>query len=313
MSGEPVRLRIGGYQGPNSVLTAGLKDFAAELEQAAPGAFGVEETHDVTAGGTSARALFDGLESGAFDIGYMASGYLTARVPQLAVIDLPLSRSDRHAAYAALDGEAGRMLRAAVEADTGYRVLGFWDNGFRHLTNGRRPIRAPRDCAGLVVRTLDNRIYRETMAAMGFKPVVTDVKELREAVASGQVDAQENPLTNAVVFELWRHHRHVSLTGHFFGVVLLLANARWLSELPEGPAAAVRRAAAAATAEQRRLAEAQDVEALDFLRAKGVSILPPEELDRDGFRTACRGIVESELAGLDPALVAAYLGEPAGG
>lgn len=308
MKSELIRLRIGGYQGPDSVLTAGLKRFAAELETAAPEAFEIEEVHNVTTQGMTARALFDGVESGAFDMGYMASGYLTARVPQLAVIDLPFSQADRHAAYAALDGQAGQMLCTAVEDATGYRVLGFWDNGFRHLTNHSHSIRAPRDCAGLVVRTLDNRIYRETMAAMGFEPVVTDVRELREAVATGRVDAQENPLTNAVVFELYRHHRHVSLTGHFFGVVLLLANARWFASLSPDMAQVVRKAADAATAAQRRLAEVQDVEALDVLLGQGVSVTTPDELDHESFQTVCRPIVETELVRLEPALVAAYLG-----
>ena len=308
MSSPPIRLRIGGYQGSNSVHTAGIARFAEALDAEAAGAFAVERVDDVTATGIGARALFDGIESGAFDLGYMASGYLTARVPDLGVVDLPFAQSDRHAAYAALDGSAGAMLRAAVEAATGYRVLAFWDNGFRHLTNGRRPIRRPEDCAGLVVRTLDNRIYQEALAALGFRPLVTDVKELREAVASGRVDAQENPLTNAVVFELYRHHRHVSLTGHFFGTALLLANAAWFAALPEELAAAVREASVAGTERQRELAERQDTDALALLRSEGVEVLLPEDLDLPAFRAACRPIADRERAKLAPDLLAAYLG-----
>jgi TRAP-type transport system periplasmic protein len=309
MPNDPIRLRLGGYQGRASILTAGLSRFAEALDAEAGEAFRIDRVDDVTAEGTPARALFGGIESGEFDVGYVASGYLTARVPALGVIDLPFSQTDRRAAYAALDGAAGAMLREAVEGATGYRVLGFWDNGFRHLTNRVRPIRAPSDCAGLVVRTLDNRIYGETMAAMGLTPVVTDVKELREAVATGRVDAQENPLTNAVVFELFRHHPHLSMTAHLFGVVLLLANRGWLDALPRPLDAAVARAASAATAEQRRLAERQDVVALDRLRAEGVAVVAGDGLDLAGFRQACRGVVERERARLDPGLVAAYLGD----
>jgi TRAP-type transport system periplasmic protein len=314
MANTPIRLRLGGYQGPGSILTAGLARFATSLDGAGDldGAAGsllhVERVDDVTAAGQPARALFDGIESGAFDVGYMTSGYLTARVPALGVIDLPFSQSDRRAAYAALDGAAGAMLREAVETASGYRVLGFWDNGFRHLTNSVRPICSPADCAGLTVRTLDNRIYRESLAAMGFRPVVTDVRELREAVASGRVDAQENPLTNTVGFGIFRHHRHLSLTGHFFGIVLLLANRRWFDALPAPLAAAIRNAADAATAEQRRLAEAEDVTALGRLRAEGVAVVAPADLDREAFRRACRAVSERERARLDPDLVAAYLG-----
>ncbi len=298
-------MRIGGYQGPKSVLTAGLNRFASGL--GAEG-FEIERIDDVTRTGATARTLFDGIESGAFQVGYMASGYLTERVPELAVIDLPFSQGDRHAAYAALDGRAGEILRDAIHEKTRYRLLGFWDNGFRHLTNHARPLRNCADCEGLVVRTLDNRIYQQTMAAMGFTPVVTDVRDLRDAVMTGRVDAQENPLTNSVVFELYRKHRHLSMTGHFFGVVLFLCNADWFDALPPPGQRAVQAAAAAATAEQRLLAEAQDTDALATLQAAGVEILPPAALDMVGFRASCAAILDRERAKLPPDLVEAYLG-----
>lgn len=298
-------MRAGGYQGPGSVLTAGLARFCDSLGAER---FDIERVDDVTRTGQTARALFDGIESGAFQVGYMASGYLTARVPELAVIDLPFSQGDRHAAYAALDGRAGAMLREAVHGVTGYRLLGFWDNGFRHLTNHVRPLRNPADCQGLVVRTLDNRIYQETMAAMGFTPVVTDVRDLVDAVMSGRVDAQENPLTNSVVFELYRKHRYLSLTGHFFGVVLFLCHAEWFDALSPEDRSAVEAAARAAAAEQRRLAEAQDTDAMAVLRAEGVEVLPQSELDMAGFRAACADILQRERAKLPAELVAAYLG-----
>ena len=298
------RLRVGGYQGPGSVHTAGLRRMAAGL---GPG-FDLDLVEDVTAAGQTARSLFDGIESGDFDLGYMASGYITARVPELAVLDLPFAVADRHVAYAALDGEAGRALSDAVAARTGLRVLDYWDNGFRHLTNRARPIRTPSDCAGLVVRTLDNQTYQDTMAAMGLTPVVTDVRELREAVATGRVDAQENPLTNSVIFELFRHHPHVSMTGHFFGVVLLVANAERLAAMDGDTRARLLAAVAAATAEQRRLAEAQDTDALARLRAEGVQVLGPDAIDLAAFRAATAPVSERVLATLDPSLVALYCG-----
>lgn len=303
-AGTALRLRAGGYQGPASVHTAGLRRLAAELAPEVE----LDTVEDVTAVGQTARSLFDGIESGAFDLGYMASGYITARVPELAVLDLPFAVADRHAAYAALDGETGKRLAEAVAARTGLRVLGYWDNGFRHLTNRARPIRTPADCAGLVVRTLDNQTYQDTMAAMGLTPVVTDVRELREAVATGRVDAQENPLTNSVVFELFRHHPYTSMTGHFFGIVLVVANAEKLDSLDPASRTRLEVAVRAATVEQRRRAEAEDTDALARLRAEGVEVLAPDAIDLAAFRAVTAPVSDKVLATLDPELVAGYCG-----
>lgn len=301
-------MRLGGYQGPGSVLTLGLRRFAAALAQ--DGAdIAADMTEDVTASGATARSLFDGIESGAFEAGYMASGYLTARVTELGVLDLPFAVARRESAYAALDGVAGALLRNAVEGQTGYRLLGFWDNGFRHLTNRARPIRAPRDCDGLVLRTLDNRIYTDVMAAMGFTPVVTDVRDLRAAIETGRVDAQENPLTNTVGFDIHHHHGHATLTGHFFGLVLFVCNARWFDGLPDEAQARILAAAEAATAAQRQAALAQEAEALAAMRAAGVAVVTPAEFDRPAFLAVCEPVIARERARLPAALLDAYLAD----
>ena len=302
-----MRMRMGGYQGPGSVLTHGMRSFAEALGTDGGVPFAVDMTEDVTASGVTARSLFDGIESGAFEAGYMASGYLTARVPDLGVLDLPFAVARREAAYAALDGSAGDMLRSSVEGQTGYRLLGFWDNGFRHLTNRARAIRSPADCTGLVVRTLDNRIYTEVMAAMGFTPVVTDVRDLRAAIETGRVDAQENPLTNTVGFDIQHHHGHATLTGHFFGLVLFVCNAAWFDALPADARARIVAAADTATAAQRAAALAQEATALAAMKDAGVAVVAADDLDRAAFLAACEPVLARERARLPVELLTAYL------
>ncbi len=303
-----ISMKLGGYQGAKSVHTRALARFADAVEAALGDRAALQRVFDVTAHGETARSLFDGLETGAYTAGYMASGYLTARIAALGVADLPFAVADRHAAYAALDGAVGEMLSRDLEAGTGLKLLGFWDNGFRHVSNSVRPIRTRADCEGLVVRTLDNRIYQETMAAMGFTPVVTDVRELKAAVAEGRVHAQENPLANVMAFDLQQHHRHVSLTGHLFGLALLVCNRAWFDALDAAARDAVLAAAADATASQRRSAEEQDATAIAALTGEGIAILAPGDIDLAGFRAACAPIVDAETARLDPALVRGYLG-----
>jgi TRAP-type C4-dicarboxylate transport system substrate-binding protein len=297
-----ITLRAGGYQGETSVHTAALRGLVGRLSQAG---FAPELEVDVTAGGTTARALFDSVEAGGRELCYLASGYLSARVPALGALDLPFAAPSAARLFAALDGPAGAAIRAAVEEATGLAVLGFWDNGLRHVSNGRRPIRTPADCAGLVIRTLDNATYQAALAAMGFTPVVTDVLRLRAAVASGEVDAQENPLTNLLGFRLHEHHRFVSLTGHIQGVVLLAAHRAWLDALPPAARSALADAAREATTLQRRLAAAEDTRAMEELARLGVQVLGPDAIDLSAFRTACAPVAAAASATLDPHLLAA--------
>jgi len=299
-------LVMAGYQGETSILTAGLRALAQGL-QAAGWEGALDLVPDVTRSGERAASLFASLEQGSRHVGYMASGYLSARVPELDVLDLPFAVDDRHRALKALDGEAGQLLKVAVERATGLRVLAFWDNGFRHISNALRPLRTPADCKGLVIRTLDSAAYREALAALGFQPVTTDVKDLVHAVQTGAVQAQENPLTNLISFALWPHHPYVSLTGHFFGVLLLVCPRAWHEGLSPMQRERLGQAVAQGTGTQRALAERQDTEALAALQSHGVQVLTAQALDMTAFRAATQGQARRLCERLPPALVQAYL------
>ena len=281
-----VTIRMGGYQGEASILTRALRRMAASLTVDPGAGRQVEVVRDVTERGARAADLLSMVERGEIEICYFAASYLAGRVPALGAFDAPFAGVDRGRLYADLDGAWGAQLAGDIEQRTGYALLGFWDNGLRHISNRVRPIRHPEDCRGLSIRTLDNAAYQRVLAAVGFTPVVTDVKDLVHAVETHAVDAQENPLTNTVNFGLHRTHKHLSLTGHFHGVALLLANRAWLQGLAPGLQQAVRAAAADATAAQRQWAIDVDALCLERLKAEGVEIVPTGEIDLAAFRAA---------------------------
>jgi TRAP-type transport system periplasmic protein len=295
-----ISLRFGGYQSEASVHTRAARVFTA----ASGPEVGVAMTADVTQQGHSARDLFAMVEGEDLDFCYFASSYLAGRAPSLGLFDLPFRIAERERIYAKLDGALGAELAADVAAVTAFYVLGFWDNGFRHISNRLRPIHRPEDCRGMRIRTLDNAFHKRIFAAFGFDPVFIDVKELAEAVATHRVDAQENPLTNLVNFGLHRAHRHLSLTSHFFGVTLLLVNRRRFDAWPREVRDRVRSAAAAATKAQRGFAAAEDARCLALLEADGVEIVPAPAVDRIAFRAAVGGIVAGEVARIDEVLIA---------
>lgn len=277
-------LRLGGYQAETSILTRALRRLAASLSGVAEAGWQVEVVPDVTKQGNRAADLFAMVEAGSMEMCYFASSYLVGRVPALGRFDAPFAALDRARVWADLDGAPGRALTGELEKATGYKLLGYWDNGLRHISNRLRPIRHPRDCRGMRIRTLDNANYQLLLAAVGFTPLVIDVKDLVRAVETGEVDAQENPLTNTVNFGLHKTHKHLSLTGHFHGVALLLANRAWFEALTPAVQSALLAASAETTAAQRQWAIDEDALCLDRLRQDGVSIVPAEEIDFAAFR-----------------------------
>ena len=298
-----VVIRFGGYQGDASVHTRGGRVLADAVARETGGRARVVFEENITASGRKAADLFDMTETGELDGCYFSSSYLAGRVPELGLFDLHFAVPDRTAAYAVLDGELGGILRRRVAAGTGFRVLGFWDNGLRHVSS-RTPIRVPEDCRGLKLRTLDNDDHRRAFAALGFEPLAIDVRDLPEACRSGRVDAQENPLTNIYNFRLHETQRHVVLTRHLLGVALCLFNARTVEDWDGELRAGVQRAVAEATRAQRGFAEAEDDVCLEALRGDGVEVLELDPSERRRFAEAVRPEVEKTRDRFDPSLTA---------
>jgi len=297
---------LGGYQGSGSILSASLTSLEQSLK--ACELFGpITTALDVTAQGETAGQLFQSVNLGTRQICYAASGYLTAYASDLAALDLPFTVTDRDAALAALDGSAGQWLSEQLGQNSNFKVLGFWDNGFRHISNSVRPLRSPADMQGLKIRTLDSAIYRESLNALGFTAVTTDVSELKQVLKSGEVQAQENPLTNYNNFKIYENHPYVSLTGHFFGVLLLVCNRQWFDSLSAKQQHAVSAGVAMATQLQRTLAAQQDSALLTELAQRGVQILSSSDLDRVAMRSVTAHIIERERQTLSKPIVQHYL------
>jgi TRAP-type C4-dicarboxylate transport system substrate-binding protein len=206
--------------------------------------------------------------------------------------------TDRERIYAKLDGELGARIAAAMAAATPYRVLAYWDNGFRHISNSVRPIRTPADCVGLSMRTTASPLHQEIFAAFGFKPVFIDPADLPGAVARGEVDAQENPLTNTVNFGIHKHHKHVSMTSHFFGCSPLLINKARYAGLPMMVRDALHAAVAHATEAQRGFAQGEDAQCRVAILEEGGRIVEAEDIDLPAFQAAARPIIEREAAAI---------------
>ena len=225
-------------------------------------------------------------------------------MPELALLELPFLVRDHAAVWRALDGELGARFISQMHERTPFRVLGLWDNGFRHLTNRVRPIRTPADCRGLRIRTQMSELHGEVFRALGFLPIAADIKRFVAEIAGDSFDAHDNPLTNIYTFGVHRHHRHLTLTSHFFGASFLIANAREYASWPAEVRAAVDAAAPEAIALQRRLAASEDADVLAKLDPRENEVVHLTAAEHAAFAETAQPVLAKYRAQLDPRLFA---------
>ncbi len=288
----PIIIRLGGYQKPASIHTRACLRFGERLQEILGDAVDFQFVPDVLALGHKSGELPGMVERGELSMCYISSLRFTRWVPQLAIFDLPFLMRDRAAAYRALDGAPGEQLRALLLAQSPYRLLAYWDNGFRHFSNKVRPIRTPADCRGIRIRTQMSALQGESLRVLGFEPIAEDIKIFVEQIAGERFDAQDNPLTNIYNFNVHRHHRHITLSGHVFGVACLMVNQAQYASWPREVQQAVDAAAAEATALQRRLAAAEDADILEKLDPAQNEVVHLTAAEHRAFVEAVRPVTD---------------------
>lgn len=302
-------LHFVGYHPPTSVQSRAMQVLDRVLKERLGEAIDFRFTSDIASLGAKANDLLKMVETGELDGCYFYSSYLAGRVPELGLFELPFQIADRARAYALLDGAVGKRIAQSVADKTGYRLLAFWDNGIRHISNRVRPIRRPEDCKGLRIRTAFNEQHKAVFGALGFEPVAIDVKDLPAAVKDGTVDAQENPLTNVMNYQVQAYHPYITLTGHLFGVSAVLVNAKAYVAWPEPVRDALAAGLVDATAAQRAYAAQEDLDCMARLTAEGTQIAELSAEERAAFADAVAHLVAAERAQFAPDLLAAFDGK----
>ena len=212
----PIQIRMGGYGPPATSFSRALKRIGEKLAAELGGEVDIKYVWNIIDFGYRAEDILWLTESGVLSLGYQSSSYLTDRVPELGIVDLPFLFATNAQARAAMDGALGAALARAIEARTGFRILGWFENGFRHISNRLRPIRSVADFAGLRIRVLPSEVQARTFAALGAVPWKGDLTDALVMLKDGRLDAQENPLANTVTYGAHKLHRFHTLTGHFY-------------------------------------------------------------------------------------------------
>ena len=138
------------------------------------------------------------LQGGTVEMSVMNAGLMSGRVEGLRRWSIfPSCSTTPQQADAVMDGPFGTKLAEALP-DKGVVGLGYWELGFRNLTNNRRPVTKADDIAGLKIRVLQSPVFIDLFTALGANPVPMPYPELYTALETGTVDGQENPFSNVV-------------------------------------------------------------------------------------------------------------------
>jgi TRAP-type C4-dicarboxylate transport system substrate-binding protein len=141
--GDPIRIRMGGYAPPKSGFSRALKRIGDRLAAEFGDRVEVKYVWNIMELGYRSEDILWLVEDGLLTLGYQSSSYLTDRVPELGVVDLPFLFASGRSARAAMDGALGDVLARKIEERANFRILGWFENGFRHISNRLRPVRAP--------------------------------------------------------------------------------------------------------------------------------------------------------------------------
>lgn len=226
-------------------------------------------------------AMQSAAQGGVIEMMVGPTSNLVGAIKEFAVLDLPYLVGSYKEADALLDGPLGQHLAAKLDA-IGLVGLAYWENGFRHYTNSKRPITKLEDFSGLKTRVIQNPVFIETFKAFGANPVPMAFTELYQALESRAVDAQENPPGLIDSQRFYEVQKYLSLTGHVYSPFIVLASKKWFDKLSAEDKAAVRAAAVEAGAFERQQQREQAVALLQTLKGKGMQVneLAPAEMER---------------------------------
>lgn len=236
------------------------------------------------------------LQGGTQEFTAPSTATLAGLVKEFGVIGLPFSFASEQEADAVLDGPFGKKLLAQLPA-RGLVGLAFWENGFRNVTNSKRPIVRAEDIAGLKVRTMQNNLYIDMFGGLGANAVPMAVTELFTALESRAVDAQENPYTVVYAQKFYDVQKYLSTTGHAYDALTLLVSRKFWDRLSAPDQKAVQDAALEATAYERQTSRELNARLRGELTRLGMQINDVSPQERARMREKLQPVIAKYTAG----------------
>jgi TRAP-type transport system periplasmic protein len=221
------------------------------------------------------------VRTGSLEMVLTSTAPLTSIVPSLGVFDLPFLFNNEKEADQVLDGKVGEWFAAKLPA-VGAVNLAWWENGFRHTTNSKRPITKLEDFEGVKMRVMQNNIFLDTFKTLGSNAVPMAFSEVYSALETKTVDGQENPFNNIENMKFYEVQKYLTLTKHAYSPTLVLFSKKTWDTLSPQEQTTLKECAAVGREEQRRVNRELADKSVANLKSKGMQVneIAPAEMQR---------------------------------
>ncbi|MEY2684950.1 MAG: hypothetical protein RJA09_2094 [Pseudomonadota bacterium] len=288
---QAIKLRMAHSGAEAETQHAAALEFAKQVKSRTNGQIEVQ-VYAASALGNDNTAIA-GVRGGTIDLATSGTPYYTGMVGRMNVLDLPYMFTSAEHAYKVLDGAIGRGLLDELEAHN-LKGLGYWEVGFRSLTNSRRPVRTPDDIKGLKVRTTPNPAHLKAFQIFGATPTPMPLAEVFPALENKAIDGQENPVGIVRGNKFNEVQKYMSMTRHAYTAMPVVMNKAKFAALAPAQQQALIDAALAAGTFQRELIKKNEASDIAYLRAQGMQI--EENINTEPFRRLIAEPIKQQFA-----------------
>jgi TRAP-type transport system periplasmic protein len=272
-------LRVAYVQAPDHPHGLGILKFAELVQKKSGGKISVKTFGSATLGGDV--QVISSLRGGTIDMTVVIPSLLTGMVKDFVLLDLPFLFNDYNEADAVLDGPIGKKLLETLP-DKGLIGLGYWDHGFRIVTNSKLPITRVEDFSGLKLRVPQSSISIETFNTLGANAVPMPIPELYSALEMKAVDGQENPFAAVEAIKFNEVQKYASATLHAYNPLVTIFSKKTWDQLSADERRIIQEASNEAGAYERKVSREANEKSADSLKRKGMLIntISPQEIAR---------------------------------
>lgn len=287
-SAEPIEITLGCDNTSGGPWDVGCKEFMRLVEEKIPGKVEFKYYPDGQLSNNNQRTTMEMLQTGGVDITTFLPSIYEQFDQSWMIYGMPYLFSNTEEARASCDGEAGKYMLSLLQGQ-GIEGLALWEQGWRHLTTSKKPVKVPADIKGMKIRVMDSPSFIAMMENLGAIPTVTSMGELYSALQQGAVDGQENPITTIHDRKFYECQDYVTLTRHVYNPLIFGANKKFWDSLPEDVQTAISEAAVEAAEFERNANDEQEAKKLAALKEK-VEIIELTDEEFALWKEATKGV-----------------------